>query len=90
MYDMKKNGIEGREVNNIYKFISTPILSTNVKSLIVYISSNEIWHSKYVHISNKRLELLKNYNMVNGLPDIIFNSFVCKSCMMAKQHRVPL
>lgn len=92
--DMKKDGAviaEGIESDNLYKLLSTPIVPTyDVKSFAVSSKdNNEIWHLKYGHISNDRLELLKNSNIVTRLSKMSFKPLICKSCMMGKQHWNP-
>ncbi|XP_074362887.1 uncharacterized protein LOC141703204 [Apium graveolens] len=47
------------------------------------------WHLRYGHLNFNGLKLLKEKNMVIGLPSISKNSEVCEGCLYGKMHRLP-
>ena len=47
-----------------------------------------LWHLRYGHLNNKGLQLLKQKNMVVGLPEIKTDNAVCEGCIYGKMHRL--
>ncbi|KAH9681306.1 hypothetical protein KPL71_026926 [Citrus sinensis] len=50
---------------------------------------SNLWHLRYGHLNYKGLNLLKQKNMVIGLPDIGRYEKVCEGCIYGKMHRLP-
>ena len=48
-----------------------------------------LWHLRYGHLNFNGLKLLKQKNMVLGLPFISSNLKVCEGCIYGKMHRLP-
>ena len=48
-----------------------------------------LWHLRYGHLNYKGLKLLKQKNMVVGLPQINREDKVCEGCIYGKMHRLP-
>ena len=46
-----------------------------------------LWHMRYGHLYVNGLKLLKQKNMVYGLPNIENIDHVCEGCIYGKQHR---
>ncbi|XP_074556816.1 uncharacterized protein LOC141812704 [Curcuma longa] len=46
-----------------------------------------LWHFRYGHLNFSGLKILKQKNMVIGLPQITNPSQVCEECVVSKQHR---
>lgn len=69
--------------------IMFPIEISNMKKRALISTTNEssIWHLRYGHLNVNGLRLLKQKNMVFGLPKI--NSFdFCEGCVYRKQSRI--
>lgn len=47
----------------------------------------ELWHRRFGHVSNSRLQLMHSKEMVNGLPKFPVNKEVCGACKIGKQTR---
>ncbi|KAH9707133.1 hypothetical protein KPL70_012460 [Citrus sinensis] len=50
---------------------------------------SNLWHLRYGHLNYKGLNLLKQKNMVIGLPDVGRYEKVCEGCIYGKMHRLP-
>jgi len=50
---------------------------------------SNLWHLRYGHLNYKGLNLLKQKNMVIGLPDVGRYEKVCEGCIYRKMHRLP-
>ncbi|GJR46733.1 retrovirus-related pol polyprotein from transposon TNT 1-94 [Tanacetum coccineum] len=48
-----------------------------------------LWHRRYGHLSFNGLNLLKQKEMVRGLPHLGTSSSVCEDCLVGKQQRNP-
>ncbi|CAN0920234.1 Retrovirus-related Pol polyprotein from transposon TNT 1-94 [Linum grandiflorum] len=48
-----------------------------------------LWHLRYGHLNDKGLKLLKEKNMVVGLPQINKEDKVCEGYIYGKMHRLP-
>ncbi|PNX79108.1 copia-type polyprotein, partial [Trifolium pratense] len=48
-----------------------------------------LWHLRYGHLNIKGLQLLKQKNMVVGLPEIKIDNEVCEGCIYGKMHHLP-
>ena len=48
-----------------------------------------LWHKRYCHLNFQGLKLLKERNMVNGLPKLQHEKNSCEGCIMGKQHKLP-
>nr|GEU40886.1 retrovirus-related Pol polyprotein from transposon TNT 1-94 [Tanacetum cinerariifolium] len=48
---------------------------------------NELWHQRYGHLNIQGLQLLKNKQMVSGLPVIKPLKHVCEGCVVGKQTK---
>uniref|UniRef100_A0A803MEP4 Uncharacterized protein n=1 Tax=Chenopodium quinoa TaxID=63459 RepID=A0A803MEP4_CHEQI len=48
-----------------------------------------LWHLRYGHLNQKGLQLLKQKDMVVGLPHIDRNIQVCEGCKYGKMHHLP-
>ena len=46
-----------------------------------------LWHKRFCHLNFHGLKLLKQNDMVQGLPEIHTEVDPCESCIMGKQHR---
>lgn len=51
------------------------------------LSDSDLWHHRYGHLNNNGLQLLKNKEMVIGLPSIKDQNKVCEGCVLGKQAR---
>ncbi|GKC32579.1 retrovirus-related pol polyprotein from transposon TNT 1-94, partial [Tanacetum coccineum] len=51
------------------------------------LADNEMWHQRYGHLNIQGLQLLKNKQMVSGLPVIKPLEHVCKGCVVGKQTK---
>ncbi|GKB28169.1 retrovirus-related pol polyprotein from transposon TNT 1-94 [Tanacetum coccineum] len=51
-------------------------------------NKEELWHHRYGHLSNKGLQILRNKEMVTGLPPIGQMKITCEACVKGKHHRV--
>ena len=74
----------GRQVASVYKTLNNtfPLELTNGKKygLTVRTALNtKLWHQRFGHINAKSLKLLKNRNMVHGMPTIQ-QLPLCQSC----------
>lgn len=49
---------------------------------------SSLWHLRYEHLNQKGLQLLKQKDMVMGLPLIDRNLEVCEGCIYGKMHRL--
>ena len=47
---------------------------------------NRLWHEKMGHLNYKILSLMKNFEMVHGLPKSFQEKEVCEGCMSRKKH----
>jgi len=47
------------------------------------------WHLRWGHLNQKGLQLLKQKDMVVGLPHIDRKLQVCEGCIYGKMHRLP-
>nr|GFB35913.1 retrovirus-related Pol polyprotein from transposon TNT 1-94 [Tanacetum cinerariifolium] len=47
----------------------------------------DLWHLRYGHLNNNGLQLLKNKEMVSGLPFIKDQKKVCEGCVLDKQAK---
>lgn len=79
------------ESNRMFKLIApTSLEKTHSEGDCLYTSNEDVfslWHCRYRHLSLKRLKLLKNKEMVRGLPKLSSEIKVCADCMKGKQHR---
>lgn len=50
---------------------------------------SQFWHLRYGHLNIKGLQLLKQKNMVIGLPEIEAKTQVCEGCIYGKMHQLP-
>ena len=48
-----------------------------------------LWHLRYGHLNSKGVRLLKQKNMVVGLPSIDGEGKICEGCIFGKMHRLP-
>lgn len=48
-----------------------------------------MWHLRYGHLNYNGLKLLKDKNIVLGLPPIAHIDKVCEGCIYGKMHRLP-
>jgi len=46
-----------------------------------------LWHHRYGHLTLDSLKVLKQRNMVIGLPIINVDKNICEGCIMGKMHR---
>lgn len=53
------------------------------------INDSYLWHLRYGHLNYKGMRLLKEKNMVKGLPNIDKIDKVCEGCIYGKMHRLP-
>ena len=53
------------------------------------INEDYLWHLRYGHLNYKGLKLLKDKNMVLGLPIINKKDEICEGCIYGKMHRLP-
>ena len=51
------------------------------------LADNELWHQRYGHLNIQGLQLLKNKQMVSGLPVIKPLEHVCEGCVVGKQTK---
>ncbi|KAL6219745.1 hypothetical protein ACLB2K_007504 [Fragaria x ananassa] len=47
-----------------------------------------LWHLRYGHLNYNGVHLLKQKEMVIGLPNIAEGGKVCESCIYGKMHRL--
>lgn len=68
-------------------------LSLSLEEKVAYTSENfdqsQLWHLRYSHLNWKGLQLLKQKNMVIGLPEIEAKAQICEGCVYGKMHRCP-
>ena len=50
---------------------------------------SQLWHLRYGHLNQKGLQLLKQKDMVRGLPQINQIEGVCEGCVYWKMHHLP-
>ncbi|KAG6511143.1 hypothetical protein ZIOFF_029198 [Zingiber officinale] len=50
---------------------------------------SSLWHLRYGHLHDRALILLKEKNMVIGLPSIEPSGKVCEGCVYGKMHKLP-
>ena len=50
---------------------------------------SHLWHLRYGHLNYQGLQLLKQRNMVVGLPSIQKNDNVCEGCIYGQMHCLP-
>ena len=64
-------------------------LSTSLKKFSHGLVKNELWkwHLRFGHLNFRRLKLLSNISMVNGLPIVKESEYVCEACILGKQQR---
>ncbi|CAL1407138.1 unnamed protein product [Linum trigynum] len=48
-----------------------------------------LWHLRYGHLTFRGLKLLRQKNMVAGLPQINREDKICEGCIYGKMHRLP-
>ncbi|KAK8916713.1 hypothetical protein KSP39_PZI022778 [Platanthera zijinensis] len=48
-----------------------------------------LWHHRFAHLNNKDLQMLKQKEMVAGLPKLDGDAATCEGCIMGKIHRLP-
>ena len=53
------------------------------------VDDSYLWHLRYGHLNYKGMRLLKEKNMVKGLPNIDKIDKVCEGCIYGKMHRLP-
>nr|CAD1820646.1 unnamed protein product [Ananas comosus var. bracteatus] len=53
------------------------------------VDESYLWHLRYGHLNLKGLHLLKEKNMVLGLPSINKVDKICEGCVYGKLHRLP-
>ena len=49
---------------------------------------SQLWHLRYDHLNQKGLQLLKQKDMVRGLPQINQIEGVCEGCVYGKMHHL--
>ncbi|KAH9723491.1 hypothetical protein KPL70_007130 [Citrus sinensis] len=64
-------------------------LDENVALKTENLDLSNLWHLRYGHLNYKGLNLLKQKNMVTGLPDVGRYEKVCEGCIYGKMHRLP-
>ena len=58
-------------------------------ALTTTVESTKLWHLRFGHLNYKSLKVLKQKEMVIGLPSIIENKNICEGCIFGKMHRLP-
>ena len=53
------------------------------------VNESELWHLRFGHLNFDSLKLLKNREMVIGLPPITNEMKICEGCIYGKMHRSP-
>lgn len=76
------------EVVEHNKLDSTPLIQCIPLAINIvktsYNNNNKIWHSRYGHNANDRLEKLQKFNMVTSLPKISIEAGVFEGCLLGK------
>lgn len=83
--DKKKNLIMAKvkmNANNVY--LITMLLSEKIAFKREIVDESYLWHLRYGHLNYKGLELLKDKNMVLGLPSIVPLNKVCEGYIYRK------
>nr|GFB58473.1 retrovirus-related Pol polyprotein from transposon TNT 1-94 [Tanacetum cinerariifolium] len=65
------------------------VFSSHTESVMIskIMEETELWHLRYGHLYIKGLQLLKNKQMVNDIPDIKSLTHVCEGCVLGKQAK---
>ena len=72
--------------NKVFPF-SMPLKNCALKTEVL--DGYELWHLRYGHLNYQGLKLLKQKNMVIGLPFIHMEEKICEGCIYGKMHRLP-
>ena len=76
--------VKGAIKNDLYIVDQGPTkmcLATNVCSM------GNLWHQRLGHINHKNIQLMKEKNLVEGLPTISPSIGLCESCILGKMKR---
>ena len=88
--DKKNNSIVAKvKMNSKNVFPLTMPLAENFAFKTEKIDEAYLWHLRYGHLNYNGLKLLKDKNMVLGLPPIAKLNQVCEGCIYGKMHRLP-
>ncbi|CAL8095525.1 unnamed protein product [Prunus armeniaca] len=72
--------------NNIcFPLIMMPASDLALKASVTH--SLQTWHKRLGHLNERSIKMLKNQDIVHGLPHLEQTSVVCEGCMLGKQHR---
>ena len=72
--------------NKVFPF-SMPLKNCALKTEVL--DGYELWHLRYGHLNYQGLKLLKQKNMVIGLPSFHMEEKICEGCIYGKMHRLP-
>lgn len=75
----------GTRLGGLYKLVVTKNKHQALTSSVM--STEELWHRRYVHLSEHDLVKLQKKSMVEGLPELISEHLECEACALGKQHR---
>ncbi|KAG6481465.1 hypothetical protein ZIOFF_058069 [Zingiber officinale] len=84
----KRIAVVKMTTNNLFPLKMNSCINVALKSEIT--DEAQLWHLRYGHLNHKGLMLLKENNMVIGLPRIQpTETAFCEGCVYGKQHRFP-
>ncbi|KAG6487750.1 hypothetical protein ZIOFF_056351 [Zingiber officinale] len=84
----KRIAVVKMTTNNLFPLKMNSCINVALKSEIT--DEAQLWHLRYGHLNHKGLMLLKEKNMVTGLPRIQpTETGFCEGCVYGKQHRFP-
>lgn len=77
--------VQGFKENGMYNLDTSNRLQQNMNASVV--SIGKLWRKRFGHINHNYLDLMKNLNMVIGLPFLKQDKSVCEACILGKQHK---
>ena len=80
----------GKEIMNIEmtnKSFKIKLSSVEEEAMTANVQTEETWHKRLGHVSNKRLQQMQDKDLVNGLPRFKVTKEACKVCNLGKQSR---
>lgn len=73
--------------NKVFPFLLSS--DSNHALKVDEVDNSLLWHMRYGHLNYKSLKVLKEKDMVVGLPNVHCENKVCEGCIYGKFHRLP-
>jgi len=74
-------GLVKDDLYNVDQSLSKMCLATNV------FSRGNLWHHRIGHLNHKSIQVMKDHELVEGLPTISPTTGLCEKCILGKMNR---